>query len=211
MDFEEVKPHAKDQSNKVVANNSKSLSPESTESSKMRLFLSLQIIHITQCGTKFQTFEECFPKQFLQPASKSIILLGRNQETSKDLRAKLHNQKPHHRMWVFFFSKYQPLFFYLQFWGSFAYKNTVVGCLNVGFCYVLWILGSWPTAGVCFLTKHCWFSLYELSIGWLVHLVSILAWVCACVAAFWIFLFHGIESSWFIFLICWIVLLFGCI
>ena len=98
MDFEEVKPHAKDQSNKVVANNSKSLSPESTESSNMRLFLSLQIIHITQCGTKFQTFEECFPKQFLQPASKSIILLGRNQETSKDLRAKLHNQKPHHRM-----------------------------------------------------------------------------------------------------------------
>ena len=93
MDFQEVKPHAQDQSNKVIANNSKSLSPESTEPSNMRLFLSLQIIHITQCGTKFQTFEECFPNQFLQPASKSITLLGRTQETSKDLKAKLHNRK----------------------------------------------------------------------------------------------------------------------
>ena len=111
MDFEEVKPHAKDQSNKVVANNSKSLSPESTESSNMRLFLSLQIIHITQCGTKFQTFEECFPKQFLQPASKSIILLGRNQETSKDLRAKLHDRKTSpQNVSFFFFQISTPIF-----------------------------------------------------------------------------------------------------
>ena len=141
MDFQEVKPHAQDQSNKVVANNPKSLSPESTESSNMRLFLSLQIIHITRCGTKFQTFEECFPNQFLQPASKSITLLGRTQETSKDLRAKLHNRKNlTTECEFFFFFKYQPLFFDLQFWGSFAYKKTyllVVGCLNVGFCYVL--------------------------------------------------------------------------
>ena len=56
-------------------------------------YFSLQIIHITQCGTKFQTFEECFPNQFIQPASKSITLLGRTQETPKDLRAKLHNRK----------------------------------------------------------------------------------------------------------------------
>ena len=58
----------------------------------MQLFLSLQIIHIIQCGTKFQTFEERFPNQFLQLASMSITLLGRTQETPKDLRAKLHNQ-----------------------------------------------------------------------------------------------------------------------
>ena len=49
MDFEEVNPHSRDQSNKVVANKAKSLSLENTESSNMRLFLSLQIIHITQC------------------------------------------------------------------------------------------------------------------------------------------------------------------
>ena len=144
MDFEEVKPHAKDQSNKVVANNSKSLSPESTESSNMRLFLSLQIIHITQCGTKFQTFEECFPKQFLQPASKSIILLGRNQETSKDLRSKLHNQKPHHRMWVFFFfPNINPYFLICNFGDLLPIKTLLLVALTWVFAmfYESWVLG----------------------------------------------------------------------
>ena len=61
MDFEEVKPHAREKSNKVVANNSKSLFPENTESSNMQLFLSFQIIHITQCGTKFKKFMNAFP------------------------------------------------------------------------------------------------------------------------------------------------------
>ena len=75
MDSVGVNPHTHDQSNKVVTNKAKSLSPESIESSKMRLFLSLEIIHITQCVTRFQTFEECFPNQFLQPANKLITLL----------------------------------------------------------------------------------------------------------------------------------------
>ena len=44
MDFLKVNPHARDQSNKVITNKAM----ESTESSNMRLFLSLQLIHIIQ-------------------------------------------------------------------------------------------------------------------------------------------------------------------
>ena len=83
-------PHARDQSNKVLANKAKSLSPGSTKFSKMRLFCSLQIIHITQFDTKFQIYDECLPNQFLQPANKSITLLGKTQVTTNDLKAKLH-------------------------------------------------------------------------------------------------------------------------
>ena len=57
MDSLEVNPHARDQSNKkVVTNRAMSLSPESTESSNMKLFLSLQRIHFAQCD--IQIFEE---------------------------------------------------------------------------------------------------------------------------------------------------------
>ena len=56
----------------------------------MRLFCSLQIIHITQFDTKFQIYDECLPNQFLQPANKSITLLGKTQVTTNDLKAKLH-------------------------------------------------------------------------------------------------------------------------
>ena len=144
MDFEEVKPHAQDQSNKVVANNSKSLSLESTESSNMRLFLSLQIIHITQNGTKFQTFEECFPKQFLQPASKSITLLGRNQETSKDLRAKLHDRKTSpQNVSFFFFPNINPYFFICNFGDLLPIKTLLLVALTWVFAmfYESWVLG----------------------------------------------------------------------
>ena len=90
MDSQEVNPHARDQSKKVVTNRAMSLSPESTESSNMKLFLSLQRIHLAQCD--IQIFEECFPNQFLQPANKLITLLGKTQKTPNDLRAKIHNQ-----------------------------------------------------------------------------------------------------------------------
>ena len=72
MDFIKVTPHTRDQSNDMVTNKAKSLYTKSIESSNMQLFISFQIIYITQYGTKFQTFEECIPNQFLQPTSKSI-------------------------------------------------------------------------------------------------------------------------------------------
>ena len=82
-----------DQSNKVPANKARSLFPVNNKSSKMRLFCSLQMTHITQCSTKFQIFKECFPNQFLQPANKSITFLGKTQVTPTDLKAKLHNRE----------------------------------------------------------------------------------------------------------------------
>ena len=100
MDFVEVKPHARDQSNKVVANNSRSLSSESTESSNMRLFLSLQIIDITQCGTKFQTFEECIPNQFLQLTSKSITLKVEPKKHENTLEQSSITEIPYHNVGV---------------------------------------------------------------------------------------------------------------
>ena len=83
-------PHARDQSNKVLANKAKSLSLGSTKFSKIRLFCSLQIIHIAQFDTKFQIYDECLPNQFLQPANKLLNLLGKTQVTTNDLKAKLH-------------------------------------------------------------------------------------------------------------------------
>ena len=91
VDSLEVNPHSRDQSNKVPTNKARSLSLGSTKSSKMRLFSSFQIIQITQCGTKFQIYKECLSNQFLQPANKSIILLGKTQATPNNLKAKLHN------------------------------------------------------------------------------------------------------------------------
>ena len=35
--------------------------------------------------------EECFPNQFHQPKSVSVIDLGRTQETPKDLNTRLHS------------------------------------------------------------------------------------------------------------------------
>ena len=92
MDSLEVNPHARELTKIFSANKDISLSPGSTESAKMQLFLFLQIIHITQCGTKVQIFEVCFPNQFLQVANKSITLLGNTQTTPNDQKAKLHNQ-----------------------------------------------------------------------------------------------------------------------
>ncbi len=39
--------------------------------SKVRLFLSLQMVHIRQAGIKFQTPDERFPNQFHQPNKTS--------------------------------------------------------------------------------------------------------------------------------------------
>ena len=61
MDFEEVKPHARDQSKKVVANNSKSLSLESTKYSNMRFFISLQIIYIHNVVPNSKHLKNAYP------------------------------------------------------------------------------------------------------------------------------------------------------
>ena len=91
MDSLKVKPHERDQSNKVPTNKAKNWFPVSCISSKRQPLHSLQIIHITQCGTKFQIFEECFPNQFICTANKSITFLGKTQATPNNLRAGLHN------------------------------------------------------------------------------------------------------------------------
>ena len=84
MDSLEVKPHAWHQSNKVLQIKLRVDPPVSSISSKIWLLCSLQITHITQCGTKFQIFEEYFPNQFLHPANKSITFLGKTQATPNE-------------------------------------------------------------------------------------------------------------------------------
>ena len=84
MDSREVKPHAWHQSNKVLQIKLRVDSPVSSISSKIWLLCSLQITHITQCGTKFQIFKEHFPNQFLHPTNKSITFLGKTQATPNE-------------------------------------------------------------------------------------------------------------------------------
>jgi hypothetical protein len=80
-DGEEVRPQALDQSYKVVKKSSRSLAIGVSWSSKIRLFLSLQIVHIRQEGIKFQIPEDLFPNQFYQPKSKSGTCDGITQST----------------------------------------------------------------------------------------------------------------------------------
>ena len=47
--------------------------------SKVRLFFSLQVVHIRHEGIKFQTPEDRFPNQFHQPNSTSEIRDGSTQ------------------------------------------------------------------------------------------------------------------------------------
>jgi hypothetical protein len=68
---EEVRPQALDQSYKEPKNNSMILAKGVSLFSKVRLFLSLQIVHIRQEGIKFQTPEDRFPNQFHQPNDTS--------------------------------------------------------------------------------------------------------------------------------------------
>jgi hypothetical protein len=64
-DGEEVRPQALDQSNKEVKNLSITLATGLSTFSKVRLFLSLQIVHMRQEGIKFQTPEDLFSCQIL--------------------------------------------------------------------------------------------------------------------------------------------------
>lgn len=59
IDSLEVNPHTRDQSNRVSTNNMITL--VCSIFTNILLLFSLQIIHITHCGTKFQIFNECFP------------------------------------------------------------------------------------------------------------------------------------------------------
>ena len=69
---EEVRPQALDQSYKEPKKISMIFSKVFSVSSKVRLFLSLQMVHIRQEGIKFQTSEDLFPNQFHQPITNSI-------------------------------------------------------------------------------------------------------------------------------------------
>ena len=71
------------------------------------------MIHTTHCGTNIQISDECFPKQFLHPANGSNILLGKIQETSKDLKAKLHNWEGASK-WINIWSTSSPLHRHVQ-------------------------------------------------------------------------------------------------
>ena len=61
IEGEEERPQALDQSYTVPKNNSMILAKGVSLFSKVRLFLSLQIVHIRQEGIKFQTPEDRFP------------------------------------------------------------------------------------------------------------------------------------------------------
>jgi hypothetical protein len=78
-DKEEVRPQALDQSNKEVKNMSMTLATRLFVFSKIRLFLSLQIVHVRQEGIKFQTPKDLLPNQFHQPNNKFETLATRPQ------------------------------------------------------------------------------------------------------------------------------------
>ena len=87
-----VSPHARDQSKRVLLKEAIIWTLELSTSSKVRRFLSFQIHHRMHNGTKFQTWDECFPNQFHQPKSKSGIDLGITQDKPKVIKTKLHNR-----------------------------------------------------------------------------------------------------------------------
>jgi hypothetical protein len=64
---EDVSPQALDQSNRETKKISMTLAKGVSMFSKVRLFLSLQIVHMRHEGIKFQTPEDLFPNQFHQP------------------------------------------------------------------------------------------------------------------------------------------------
>ena len=68
---EDVSPQALDQSNKEAKKSSMTLAKGVSMFSKVRLYLSLQIVHIRHEGIKFQTPKDLFPNQFHQPNNKS--------------------------------------------------------------------------------------------------------------------------------------------
>jgi hypothetical protein len=70
---EEVKPQTQDQSNSTPQKVSKSLSKAISLFSKVRLFRSLQIVHIKQEGIKFHNPEDFFPNQFHQQIINSKL------------------------------------------------------------------------------------------------------------------------------------------
>jgi hypothetical protein len=76
---EDVSPQALDQSNKEAKKSSMTLAKGVSMFSKVRLFLSLQIVHIRHEGIKFQTPEDLFPNQFHQPNNSSETWSGSTQ------------------------------------------------------------------------------------------------------------------------------------
>jgi hypothetical protein len=68
---EAISPQALDQSNKETKKSSITFARGVSMFSKVRLFLSLQIVHIRHEGIKFQTPEDLFPNQFHQPNNNS--------------------------------------------------------------------------------------------------------------------------------------------
>ena len=59
--------------------------------SKVRLFLSLQIVHMRQEGIKFQTPEDLFPNQFHQPNNKFGTLSGSTQSIPTNWKTKFQS------------------------------------------------------------------------------------------------------------------------
>jgi hypothetical protein len=94
IEGEVVRPQALDQSYTVPKNNSMILAKGVSLFSKLRLFLSLQIVHIRKAGIKFQTPEECFPNQFHQPnntSGKSVTCLQLITITNHDCKRTCKN------------------------------------------------------------------------------------------------------------------------
>lgn len=71
-----VKFQPRDQSNRIVISKDFKWSKGFSTSSKVRLFHFFHTNHIRYPGTKFQTFEECFPNQFCQPNRRVMTLSG---------------------------------------------------------------------------------------------------------------------------------------
>ena len=90
-DGEIVRPQALDQSYKLIQKISRSLANGVSWSSKIRLFLSLQIVHIRQEGIKFQTLKHLFPNQFHQPKSISGTWEGITHSIPTNWNTKPHN------------------------------------------------------------------------------------------------------------------------
>ena len=85
-----VKPHVRDQSNKVWSSEDFNWSIDLSISSTKRLFHAFHTNHITHVDTKFYTFKECLPNQFQQPKRRDATLSGNTQWIPKIVNTSLH-------------------------------------------------------------------------------------------------------------------------
>ena len=89
---ESEKPQQRDQSKRVLWQNSNNWTTVFSSSSKARRFHSNQIVHIKQPGTKSHISELCFPSQWNQQNNKSSTEPGMTQSIPNNRSIYIHKE-----------------------------------------------------------------------------------------------------------------------